>query len=256
MPTAVTNNPLNFSDFIQQFISCQRCLASYPPVSQSVSSVAQSCPTICDPMDCSTPGLPVHHQLPGFPQTLVHWVGDAIQPSHLLSSASPFAFNLSQHQGLFQCVSSLHQVAKYWRFSNRPFNEYSELISFRVDWLELLAVQGILKNLLQHHSSKPSILWCSAFFMVQLSHPYRLQKTLTCCPYWNWVPVTHTSQRKDVKSYPHLNLFLHKQRTKYRDYPAFMQHPPYASLYTKPVVCTNSLVLTASLGGMYHRHPH
>ena len=105
------------------------------------------------------------------PKFTDHWVSDAIQPSHPLLLSSPFAFNLSQHQDLFQCVSSLHQVAKYWRFSNRPFNEYSELISFRIDWLELLAVQGILKNLLQHHSSKPSILWCSAFFMVQLSHP-------------------------------------------------------------------------------------
>ena len=76
------------------------------------SSVAQSCPTICDPMDCSTPGFPVHHQLPECTQTQVHWVGDAIQPSHPLSSPSPHAFNLSQHQGLFQWVSSLHQVAK------------------------------------------------------------------------------------------------------------------------------------------------
>ena len=75
------------------------------------SSVAQSCPTLCDPVDCTTPGFPVHHQLPELAQTHVHWVGDAIQPSHPLSSPSP-AFNLSQHQGLFQWVSSLHQVAK------------------------------------------------------------------------------------------------------------------------------------------------
>ena len=76
------------------------------------SSVAQLCPTLCDPMDCSTPGLPVHHQLPEFTQTHVHWVGDAIQPSHPLSSPSPAAFNRSQHQGLFQWVSSSHQVVK------------------------------------------------------------------------------------------------------------------------------------------------
>ena len=76
------------------------------------SSVAQSCLTLCDPMDCSTPGLPVHHQLLAFTQTHVHWVGDAIQPSHCLSSRSPPAFNLSLHQGLFQWVSSSHQVAK------------------------------------------------------------------------------------------------------------------------------------------------
>ena len=83
------------------------------------SSVAQSCPTLCNPMDCSMPGLPVHHHLPEFIQTHVHWVGDAIQPSHPLSSPSPPALNLSQHQGLFKWVSSLHQVAKLWHRSNR-----------------------------------------------------------------------------------------------------------------------------------------
>ena len=82
------------------------------------SPVAQSCPTLCNPMDCSTPGLPVHHQLPEFTQTHVHWIGDAIQPSHTLSSPSPPAFNLSQHQGLFQWVSSLHQVAKVLEFAS------------------------------------------------------------------------------------------------------------------------------------------
>ena len=81
-----------------------------------VSSVVQSCPTVCDPMDCSTSGLPVHHQLPEFTQTHVHWVGVAIQPSHPLSSPSPPAFNLSQHQGLFRWVSSSHQVAKLLEF--------------------------------------------------------------------------------------------------------------------------------------------
>ena len=80
------------------------------------SSVAQSCPTLCDPMDCSTPGFPVHHQLPEFTQTHVHWFGDAIQPTHPLSSPSPPAFNLSQHQGLLQWVSSLHQVARVLEF--------------------------------------------------------------------------------------------------------------------------------------------
>ena len=93
------------------------------------------------------------------------------------SSVVPFspAFNLSQHQGLFQWVSSSHQVAKvleYWSFSNSPFNEYSGLISFRINWFDVLEVQGTLKSLLQHHSSKASILPCSAFFTVQLSHPY------------------------------------------------------------------------------------
>ena len=136
------------------------------------SLVAQSCLT-WDPKDCSTPGFPVHHQLPELTQTHVHRVGDAIQPSHSLSSPSPPAFNLSQHQGLFQWVSYSHQVAKvleYWSFSFNisPSNQYSGLISFRMDCLDLLAVQGTL-SLLQHHSSKASILWCSAFFIVQLS---------------------------------------------------------------------------------------
>ena len=145
---------------------------NYP--SQSVSSFAQLCPTLCDPMDCSTPGLPVHHQLPEFTQTHVHWVGDAIQPSHPLLSPSPPTLSLSQHQGLFRWVSSSHQVAKVWsfNFSISLSNEYPGLISFRMDWLDLLAVQGTLKSLLQHHSSKASVLWCSAFFIVQLSHPY------------------------------------------------------------------------------------
>ena len=100
---------------------------------------------------------------------------DAIQPSHPLSSPSP-AFNLSQHQGLFQWVISSYQVAFHWSFSFSisPSNEYLGLISFRKDWLDLLAVQGTLKSLLQHHGSKASILWCSAFFIVQLSHPYMI----------------------------------------------------------------------------------
>ena len=109
---------------------------------------------------------------PEFTQTHVHWVSDAIQPSHPLSSPYP-TFNLSQHQGLFQWVSSLHQGPKYWSlsFSIRTLNEYLGLISFTVDWFDLLAVQGTLKSLLQHHS-KASILWCSAFFIVQFSYPY------------------------------------------------------------------------------------
>ena len=122
-------------------------------------------------MDCSTPGFPVHCQLSELTQAHVHWVGDAIQPSHPLSSPSPPAFNYSQHQDLFKWVSSLQ---KYWnfRFIISPSSEYPGLISFRMDWLDLLAVQGTLKSLLQHHSSKASVLWRSAFFIVQLSHPY------------------------------------------------------------------------------------
>ena len=125
-------------------------------------------------MDCSMPGLPVHHQLLKFTQTHVHWVSDAIQPSHSLLSPSPPAFNLSQHQGLLKQVILWISRPKYWSysFSISPFNEYSGLISFRMDWLDLLAVQGTLKSFLQHHSSKPSILWCLVFFIVQLLHLY------------------------------------------------------------------------------------
>ena len=125
------------------------------------------------PMDYRTPGLPVYHQLPEFIQTHVHWVGDAIQPSHPLSPPSPPTFNLSQNQGLFQWVSSSHQVTQVLELQLQisPSNDYSGLISFRMDCLNLVAVQGTLKSLLQHHSSKASILWCSAFFIVQHSHP-------------------------------------------------------------------------------------
>ena len=140
------------------------------------SSVAQSCPTLSYPMKHSTPGLPVHHQLPGSTQTHVHCVGDAIQPSHPLPSPSPPAFNLSQHQ-VFPNESVLPMSIrwpKYWSFSFNisPSNEHVGLISFRMGWLDLLAVQGTHESLLQHHSSKASILWSSAFFIYQLSHPY------------------------------------------------------------------------------------
>ena len=136
------------------------------------SSVAQSCPTLCDPMDCSTPGLPVHHQILEFTQTHVHQVSDAIQPSHPLSSPYPPAPNPppphSKESTL--CV----RWPKYWSFSFSisPSNEHPGLISSRMDWLDLLAVQGTLKSLLQHHSWKTSIFRHSAFFTVQLSHPY------------------------------------------------------------------------------------
>ena len=124
-------------------------------------------------MDCSTPGIPVHHQLPEIALTHVHWVSDAIQSSHLLSSTSPPAFSLPQHQR-FSYESALWlRWPKYWSFSFSisSSNEYSGLISFGIDWFDL-AVQGFLKSLLQHHSSKASILWHSAFFIVQLSHPH------------------------------------------------------------------------------------
>ena len=103
-------------------------------------------------MDCSTPGFPVHHQFPELVQTHVHWVGDAIQPSHPLSSPSPPTFNLSQHQGLSQGVSSSHQVAKVLELQlQNPSYEYSGLISSRIDWLDLLAVQGTFKSQLTYN---------------------------------------------------------------------------------------------------------
>ena len=144
------------------YICTYNCMYLY---TYQFSSVAQSCLTLCNPKNHSTPRLPVHRQLPVFTQTHVQPVGDAIQPSPPLSSPCPPAFNLSQHQGLFQWVSSSHQVAKVleFHFSISPSNEHPGLISFRMDWLDLLAVQGNLKSLLQHHSSKTSI------FRAQLS---------------------------------------------------------------------------------------
>ena len=128
---------------------------------------------LCEPMNHSKPGLPVRHQLPESTQTHVHRVSDAIQPSHPLSFSYPPAPYPSQHQ-VFSNESTLHmRWPKYWSFSFSisPSNEHPGLISFRMDWLDLLAVQGTLKGLLQHHSSKASIL-CWAFFTIQLSHPY------------------------------------------------------------------------------------
>ena len=140
----------------------------------SVNSVAQSYPTLCDPMDCSTSGFPVHHQLPEPAQSHVCWVGDAIQLSHPLSS--PFLLaSIFPSIRVFSSESVLPiSWPKYWSFSFSIslYNEHSGLISVRIDCFDLLGVQGTLKSLLQHHSSKASILQHSAFFMVQLSHPY------------------------------------------------------------------------------------
>ena len=150
------------------------------------TSVTQLCLICCDLMGYSIPGFPVHHQLPELTQTYVHWVGDAIQPSHPLSHPSPPAFNVSQHQDLFQWVSSSHQVAKILpRIS--PSNEYSGPISFTIDWFDLLEVQGTLKSLLQHHSSKASVLQHSAFFIVQLSYPYMTTGKTIALAIWAFV---------------------------------------------------------------------
>ena len=146
----------------------------FPILFSLFSWVSQLCPTLCNPMIGSTPGIPVNHQLLESTQTHVQGVSDAIQPSHPPSSPSPPALNLSQHQ-LFSNESALRiRWPKYWSFSFNisSSNEHPGLISFRMDWLEHLAVQGTLKSLLQQHSSKASILQRSAFFTVQLSHPY------------------------------------------------------------------------------------
>ena len=139
-------------------------------------------------MNCSTPGLPVHHHLPEFTQTYVHRVGDTIQPSHPLSSPSPPAPK-SLPASVFSNESTLHmRWPKYWSFSFSiiPSKEIPGLI-FRMDWLDLFAVQGTLKTLLQHHSLKASVLQCSAFFIVQLSHPYMATGKTIALTRWTFV---------------------------------------------------------------------
>ena len=168
-------------------------VASYYTVAQ-ISTVCFSLvhsvvSNFLDPMDCSMPGLPIHHQLPDLAQILVHQVGDAIQPSHPLSSPSFPAFNLSQTQGLFQWVSSSHQVAKVLEFQlqNQSFQWIFRTDFLYDDWLDLLAVQGTLKSFLQHHTSKASILWRSAFFMVKLSDPYMTSGKTNVLTRWTFV---------------------------------------------------------------------
>ena len=138
------------------------------------SSVTHSCLTLCDPMNCSMPGLPVHHYLPEFTQTHVHWVHDAIQPSHPGSSPSPPAPNPSQHQSLFQWVNSSHEVSKVLELQlmHHSFQRNPRVDLLQNGLVESLCSPRTLKSLLQHHSSKAAILRHSAFFTVQLSHPY------------------------------------------------------------------------------------
>ena len=143
-------------------------------------------------MDCSTPGLPVHHQLPEFTQTHVHWVSDAIQPSHPLSSLllRPSIFPSIR---VFSSESALQiRQPKYWSFSFSitPSNEYSGLISFRIDWLDCLAVQGTLKSLLQHHSLESSVLWLSAFFFLNW-RIIALQNFVVFCQTSTWRSNSH-----------------------------------------------------------------
>ena len=158
-------------------------------LSVQFNSVAHLGPTLCNPTNNSMTGLPVHHQLPESTQTHIHCVSDAIQPSHHLLSPSPPALNLSQHQ-VFSNESALRiRWPKYWSFNFNisPSNEHPGLTSFRMDLLNLLAVQGTLKSLLQHHSSKAPILRHSAFFIVQLSHPYMTTGKTIALTRWTFV---------------------------------------------------------------------
>ena len=140
-------------------------------------------------MNHSMPGLPVHHKLPEFTQTHVHRVGDAIQPSQI---CCPLLFlpPIPSSIKVFSSESTLCiRWPKYWSFSFSisPFNEHPGLSSFRMDWLDILAVQGTLKSLLQHHTSKASIIWCSAFFTIQLSHPYMTTGKTIALTRWTFV---------------------------------------------------------------------
>ena len=137
-------------------------------------SVTKLHPRLHNPMDYNMPGFPILHYLPEFIQAHVHWADDAIQPPY---PVSPFSFCLQSFSTMrvYSSESALHiGSSKYWnfKFNISPCNEYSGLISFRIDWFDLLAVQGILKSFLEHHNLKASILWHSAFFMVHLLHPY------------------------------------------------------------------------------------
>ena len=174
---------------------------------RTFSSVQFSRSVVSDslrPHELQKPGLPVHHQLPEFTQTQVHRVSDAIQPSHPLSSPSPPVPNPSSIR-VFSNESTLRmRWPKYWSFSFSiiPSKEIPGLISFRMDWLDLLAVQGTLKSLLQHHSSKASILQCSAFFTVQLSHPYMTTGKTIALTRWTfeaWSAAIHVVAKSQTR---------------------------------------------------------
>ena len=135
-------------------------------------AVTRWCPSLCNPMDCSLPSSSVFHYLPEFAQIHVHWVGDAIKPIHPLLPPSPLAFSLLGIRVFCSELALPIRWPKYWSFSISPSSEYSGLVSFRIDWFDLLAVQRSLKSLLQHLSWKALILQRSTFFMAQLSHPH------------------------------------------------------------------------------------
>ena len=168
------------NNFVFPCVPCRLIHGSYVwiPSYLLCCPLPQSCQTLCDPMDYSTPGFPVFHHLPEFAQTPVHWVGDAIQPSH--PPSSPSLPSILTSIRVFSNQSALCiRWPNYWSFSIHPSNEYSGLISFRIDSFDLPAVQRTLKSLLQHHSLKASTLQRSAFFMVQLSHSYMTTGKIT-----------------------------------------------------------------------------
>ena len=160
--TAIFDPAISLLEFLtKKIIKCMVCYL-----------VTKSCPTFCNPIDCSMPGFLILYYILEFAHIHVHWVGDAIQPSHPVAPLL-LPSNLSQHQGLFKWVSSSHQVAKVLEFQlqHQSFQWTPRMICFRMDWLDLLEIQRTFRSLLQHHISKASILWHSAFFIVQLSHP-------------------------------------------------------------------------------------
>ena len=172
------------------------CWTSISNLSQSVIVVIQSPSCVwlfVTPMDCSTPNLPVFHYLLEFAQVHVHCISDAIQPSHPLMPSSPSALNLSQHQGLFSEPSDAHRWLEFQiqttgaSFSISPSSEYSGFISLKIDWFDIVAVQGTFRSLLWHPSSKASICWCSAFFIVQLSQPYVTTGKTIALTIWTFV---------------------------------------------------------------------
>ena len=164
------------------------CVHTYTFSSIQISSIAQSCPALFDPMNCSMPGLPVHHELPDLAQLMF---SETLMPSSHLILGRPLLLlpPIPPSIGVFSNESTLHmRWPKYWSFSFSiiPSKEPPGLISFRMDWLDLLVVQGNLKSL-QHHSSKASILQRSAFFTVQLSHPYLITEETIALTRWTFV---------------------------------------------------------------------
>ena len=164
-------------------MECSLGISNFPEEICQFSSFAQSCLTLCNPMDCSTPGFLVHHQLVSI---------ESVMPSSHLVLCHPLLLlpSIFSSTEVFSNESVFHsRWREYWSFSFSisPSNEYSGRISFRMDWLDLLAVRGTLKSLLQHHSSKASILWCSVFFVVQLSHPYLTTGKTIALNSWTFV---------------------------------------------------------------------